>query len=116
MEAVAGPDGYQAIREAYTNEMPVECTRNIDRELCLDAPYYEPATVEDMLKFRATSAGSLAAQTWGDQAPARLGIMQARWDRMTEGLSDPDFKALDTFVRNRLAPRERAYLWWALAT
>ncbi len=69
-----------------------------------------------MLKFRATSAGSLAAQTWGDQAPARLGIALARWDRMTEGLSDPDFKTLDTFIRNRLAPRERAYLWWALAT
>ena len=115
MEAVAG-EGYQAIREAYTNEMPVECTRNIDRELCLDAPYYEPAGAEDMLKFRGTSAGALAVQGWGSQAEARLGILTARWDRMTENLSDDDFRSLDAFITNKLSPRERAWIWTALAT
>ena len=116
MEAVSDPENYAAIREAYTSEMPAECMRGIDREFCMDAPYYEPAGAEDMLKFRGTSAGALAVQGWGDQAEARLGIVQARWDRMTSDLTVDDFQVLDAFMHNKLSPRERAWCWQALAT
>ena len=50
------------------------------------------AIAEEMLQFKATSAGALAAQQWGEQANARLGIMLARWDRMTGNLSDGVFR------------------------
>ncbi len=116
MAEVAGAEGKAAIHEAYINEVPSEAMRGIDREFCLDAPAYEPAGAEDMLKFRGTSAGALAAQGWGLQSEARLGILTARWDRMTENLSDPDFKALDAFITTKLSPRERAWVWTALAT
>ncbi len=69
-----------------------------------------------MTAFNQTSAGALASQRWGEQAEARLGIMMARWNRMTENLSDQDFNALDTFIRNRLSPRERGWMWVVLAT
>ena len=116
MAELAGPDGYQAIYEAYTTELPTEVMRGVDCELCMDAPYYEPAGAGEVTRFNQTSAGALASQQWGSQSEARLGVLTARWARMTDGLSDPDFKALDGFIRNRLSPRERAWVWTALAT
>ena len=105
-----------AARLAYLAEMPEAALTAIDLETCLDAPSYTSASAGDVTRFNQTSAGALASQQWGDQAPARLGIMLARWDRMTGNLSDPDFRSLDAFITNKLSPRERAWVWTALAT
>ena len=105
-----------AIFDAYINEVPISAMRGIDRECCLEAPYYESAGAGEVTRFNQTSAGALASQQWGEQGPARLGIMMARWGRLTDGLSDEDFTALDGFIRNRLSPRERAFVWTSLAT
>lgn len=116
MAEVAGKDGKAAIYDSYLAEVPLEAMRGIDREFCLDAPSYTVAGADEVTRFNQTSAGALASQLWGDRAPDYLGLMMSRWDRMTENLTDADFKSLDGFIRNRLSPRERAWVWTALAT
>ena len=115
LASLAG-DGVADLHADYLQQVPSEAMRNIDRECCLDAPAYTSASAGDVTRFNQTSAGALASQLWGDRAPDYLGLMMSRWSRMTDDLSDEDFTALDTFVRNRLAPRERAFLWQSLAT
>ncbi len=52
---------------------------------------------------------------WGEHGPAYLGLVMARWDRMTQDLSDEELAKLDDFIGSRLTPNERAFVRWALA-
>ena len=75
-------------------------------------PAADPA---DLATFAAGGAGKILVKEWGASARQNLARALFRWDRLTFGLDDADFAALDDFYLNRLTDTERAAVLRRLA-
>ncbi len=78
-------------------------------------PAVQDATPAAVEAFGETDAGALALATWGHDAPRKVALVKARWNRTRDSLDENGKGWLDWFVDQALQPAELASVFDELA-
>ncbi len=109
-------DSAGAVVQAFEGNLPDNAKAAVYKELSNpyvgQVPAADPA---DLADFAEGGAGKILVKEWGASARQNLARALFRWDRLTFGLDDADFAALDDFYLNRLTASERASVLRRLA-
>ncbi len=109
-------DSAEAVAQAFEGNLSDNVKAAVYKELSNpyvgQVPAADPA---DLATFAEGGAGKILVKEWGASARQNLARCLFRWDRLTFGLDDADFAALDDFYLNRLTDTERAAVLRRLA-
>ena len=101
------PDGVDAAFSGLDGVIQVA----VLRELANPVPQQIDVPAKDVQQFSETDHGQILLAHWPEaEHGQRIAKVLERWNRITEGLDDDQFREADDFVRNRLSALERAQI------